>query len=50
MVISGIDPLVAMESSQRQMKILAENLYRSSNVGIGFALSLDKLIKQLSEG
>jgi len=44
--LSGVDPLQALESSQEQMKIIANNLKRSANTGIGYAFSCEPLMNE----
>ncbi len=38
---SGIDPMDVLAVSQRQMKIISNEIKRSANVGIGYAFALD---------
>lgn len=44
--IMGVDPIDYMQVSQNQMKILAQNIKRSANTGIGFAFSCERLKKE----
>jgi len=39
--IAGIDPIRTLAASQAAMEIIAQNLRRSANVGIGYAFSSD---------
>jgi len=41
--ISGVDLVCALISGQNQMKTLAKEIGRSSNVGIGYAFSIEHL-------
>jgi V8-like Glu-specific endopeptidase len=43
MGLGGIDPINVLVVSQNQMKITAEELRRSANVGIGYAYELDEI-------
>ena len=42
-ILSGIDPIMALRISQEQMAELSEHIRRSSNVGIGYAFSTRSL-------
>ena len=41
--ISGVDPIQALVTSQRQMEAISKELKRSANVGIGWAIKADAL-------
>lgn len=43
MGLGGIDPIIVLIVGQNQMKITAEELRRSANVGIGYAYELDEI-------
>jgi len=45
----GIDPVKALLATQTQLKIVAQNMKRSSNVGIGYAFSLEKLVEAVEK-
>ncbi|MDB5163096.1 MAG: hypothetical protein JWN28_704 [Candidatus Saccharibacteria bacterium] len=46
MSIGGIDPVKVLIATQEQMKVVSENIKRSSNTGIGFAHSCDKILAE----
>jgi len=41
MSIGGFDPVKGFMASQAAMEVIAQNLRRSANVGIGYAFSSD---------
>lgn len=41
MSMSGVDPVAAIIAGQHQMKVLASEIQRSANVGIGYAFSAE---------
>lgn len=47
MNLGGVDVIEFFKVSQNQMKIVAYNLKRSANTGIGFAFSCEQLVKEL---
>ena len=44
--IAGISPNAMLAQTQRQMKHVSEQIKRSANVGIGYAISVDKLFQE----
>lgn len=46
--ISGIDPIVALQSTQNQIAVISKEIERSANVGVGYAYEMDKILKNLS--
>jgi S1-C subfamily serine protease len=42
-LVSGIDPLEVLAVTQRQMRMVSDQLNRSANVGIGYAIWVDPL-------
>jgi len=47
--IAGIDPIKAFIASQAAMEVIAQNLRRSANVGIGYAFSSDYIRDHFEE-
>lgn len=41
--LAGVDPIAALEASQRQMQRVALEIERSANVGIGYAFSIEHI-------
>jgi S1-C subfamily serine protease len=39
--LGGVDPMAALAASQRQMQMIAREIERSANVGIGYAFSIE---------
>jgi len=46
--IMGIDPLGGLKIIQSQMNLLSDEMFRSSNVGIGYAFELEEIRKGLN--
>lgn len=44
--IAGISPNAMLAQTQRQMKDVSEQIKRSANVGIGYAISVDALFRE----
>lgn len=42
--LGSVDPIAALIAVQQQMKVLASEILRSANVGIGYALSVEHLL------
>ena len=49
MRIGTIDPIQAFRVSQSAMEQIAKNLYRSANVGIGYAYSSEHILRRIQQ-
>lgn len=46
-ILTGIDPIMALKLNQEQFKIATKEIKRSANVGIGYAYELEKVLDYL---